>query len=214
MSSEEPTEEKKRAKLTDEERYSNTRNLLKEADRRYKENRRAKFALLTPEEREAAKAHTKRLAELADSKLMSVLNDLSSPTLTICVDMFWDGEHADRERRSLCKQLSFIYGLNKKMERPVRLVISGINAEHNPTLHSGLSKQGVLNWKILKYDKSIWEYQDEEARVMGKKVIILSPDATTVLQTLDENSVSFSMRLMFQFPIFVVDICSGRYCGS
>ena len=106
---------------------------------------------------------------------------LSSITdgLRVCIDLSLDNEHSDRERRSLCRQLTNVYMNLKKQTYPISLHFSYLNGK----VLEMMKFQGIQNWVVNRYEESAWDifpHQD---------MIFLSPDATDVLTTFDMSKV-------------------------
>jgi Trm5-related predicted tRNA methylase len=132
---------------------------------------------LTEEEKVVYRQNKKQEVLEGNERLKQAMLD----GVNLCVDLSWDCEHSVRERQSLCKQLSLTYGHLKIAPKTMHLHITSV--EPDSAVEKGLHTQGILNWFATTHQESPCELFD------NSRIIILSPDAETPLETVDLNKV-------------------------
>ncbi len=101
----------------------------------------------------------------------------------VCVDLSFDGEHSDKERKSLWKQLLVSYATNKKSLTPVQLMLTSFRPKSETA--EGLRALGLQGWTaVTTHQEAPWELFPLE------DIVVLSPDATEALECVDEHKVS------------------------
>lgn len=133
--------------------YELAKRRQKEADRRIKENKKRKFDMFTPEEKEAMKRQRHEDEERCKRNMQTLMKHMpvqvgSKAPITVCVDCSLDHEHQDRERRSLCKQMCYGYAYVKKTaivhsSTPVRLCVSGLCPQTAASSSASSSEQST-----------------------------------------------------------------------
>ena len=87
----------------------------------------------------------------------------------------------DRENRSLAQQVKLVYTLLKRMRANFQLHLTSLDAQNPASAH--LANSGLSGWKVQVHDESAWELFPSE------DLVILSPDATECLETIDEDKI-------------------------
>ena len=101
--------------------------------------------------------------------------------LNICVDLSYEDIHVDRELSSLSRQLSIAYGFLKRFPNPIHLHLCGLVVES--VLYSKMQQQGFESWIIDRHTQLPWEI------FPINRLVMLSPDATEVLETVESDKV-------------------------
>jgi len=63
-------------------------------------------------------------------------------SFAVVIDCLWEEHHNERALKSLCQQIYYSYGLNKKSPNPAALYLTGVG----PLLRKQLQKQGMDQW--------------------------------------------------------------------
>ncbi|CAE7938674.1 TRM10, partial [Symbiodinium sp. KB8] len=87
----------------------------------------------------------------------------------------------DRENRSLAQQVKLVYTLLKRMRANFQLHLTSLDAQNPARAH--LANSGLSGWKVHVHEESVWE------RFSSEDLVILSPDATECLETIDEDKI-------------------------
>lgn len=139
--------------------------------------RKASLMALPPEEIEKIFANNRKEKELAEARL----KEAAIHGYDVCVDMSFDSIlHTDHDRFGLLNQLKYGYAFMKKSTHPFRLSITGYNTE----LKNEFIRRGFVNWYCNFEDSSPWERTN-----LDKKLVMLSPDASKTLETIDNDTV-------------------------
>lgn len=102
--------------------------------------------------------------------------------LNVCIELGYDEDiHSNRERSSLCKQLSLSYGYLKRTEASLHIHLTSFRTES--LIYPMLQKQGVDGWKVDKHTNPAIE------SFAKQRLIFLSPDATDVLTDFENDKV-------------------------
>ncbi|PXF43893.1 tRNA (guanine(9)-N1)-methyltransferase [Gracilariopsis chorda] len=103
----------------------------------------------------------------------------------VCIDLGWNEQMFDKERKSLARQLAYSYSaLRKAVEEgltPVHLSIVGVDDVIRPAL--SCAAQGWDTWPVVLSEKGLVEVYDK------KRLVYLTHDAEDVLETLDPSDV-------------------------
>ncbi len=108
--------------------------------------------------------------------------------INVCIDLAFDGEHDNRERSSLAKQLSLSYGIIKKAQSPLHIHLCSL-VSHSSVDHM-LQQQGLNNWKVDVHCEASWDLYPTE------NLVFLSPDAEKPLEKLDNSKVRTTIALI------------------
>lgn len=102
--------------------------------------------------------------------------------INVCVDLSYDDTiHNYRERCSLVKQLTLVYAYLKQSPASMHLHLASINPAS--PLTEKLHKMGFENWYASRHEgrpESVWD---------PSRIVILSPDATETLETLESDKI-------------------------
>lgn len=103
----------------------------------------------------------------------------------VCIDLGWNEEMIDKERKSLARQLAYSYSvLRKAVENgltPIRLSIVGVDDLIKPAL--SCAAQGWDTWPIFLSKNELVDVYDK------KRLVYLTHDAEEVLETLDPSDI-------------------------
>ncbi|ORM41115.1 tRNA (guanine(9)-N1)-methyltransferase [Babesia sp. Xinjiang] len=101
---------------------------------------------------------------------------------TLVIDCEFDSYENEKEAKSLANQLMQSYAFNKRAEKPVNLVICGIQ-EGSYVAESFNKISGTDSWMCTLEYKSVEELFDIE------KVVYLSADAEEVLEDISQDGI-------------------------
>ncbi|CAE7587525.1 TRM10, partial [Symbiodinium necroappetens] len=87
----------------------------------------------------------------------------------------------DRENMSLAQQVKLVYTLLKRLRANFQLHLTSLDAQNPARAH--LANSGLSGWKVHVHEESVWE------RFSSGDLVILSPDATECLETIDEDKI-------------------------
>lgn len=161
------------------ERVKENRTQLRKIQRHEKTSKQREiWAALTEEERTLLKQATKDGKLEEEQRLQWALNH----GLNVCIDLSYESEHSDKEKRSLCKQLQLSYSLLKRLPVPIHLHITSLGTLSDQT-RAMIQTQGINGWKVDRHDQVPSEIFPKE------RLIYLSPDAEQALESFDESSV-------------------------
>ena len=115
----------------------------------------------------------------------------------VCIDLGWNCEMSEKERKSLARQLSYSYSSLRKCVcaglNPVALSIVGLDDDMK--LHLSNAARGWNAWPIKVTPKSLGDVYGEDGGDGGggggdmKRLVYLTHDSENVLEELDENCV-------------------------
>jgi hypothetical protein len=158
-----------------------------EYTQRLKARRVAEWDKLTDEEKEKRKEDRKEQMQELDRRL----DDALITGLNVCVDLSFDPSSSSssqralmKECKSVCKQLSLSWALLKQVACPVHLHLTSF--VEDSVLGQELIRQGMPGWKMSKHGGSPWEVFPSHPR---DKIVVLSPDASTVLTSFAPDEV-------------------------
>lgn len=101
---------------------------------------------------------------------------------TVVLDLEWEDVMHRSEVKSLVQQLLYCYGANRKAEKPVRLVLSGVR--QGSETRAGLAKQaGYDGWPITVVEGNYIDIYDRE------RLVYLTADSEEVVETFDPDKV-------------------------
>jgi hypothetical protein len=89
-----------------------------------KRRRAEEHAAMSPAETEAMRAQRKGQMQETEARLNKALEE----GLNVCVDLSFDVDHDEKEKNSLCKQLSLSYAILKKVPCPIHLHITSMDS--------------------------------------------------------------------------------------
>ncbi|AFZ81369.1 hypothetical protein BEWA_007780 [Theileria equi strain WA] len=113
--------------------------------------------------------------------LNSLLDHAYNEGVGVCINCSFNEIMNPREIRSLAKQLSMSYNLIKKHMAPIKMVLTSFS--HDSALYKDCELFGIQNWKIHKHEQGFWEIFESE------KIIVLTPDATEILEEIQHDKV-------------------------
>lgn len=101
---------------------------------------------------------------------------------TVLLDLEWEDQMHRSEVKSLVQQLLYCYGANRKAEKPVRLVLSGVR--QGGETRAGLTKQsGYDGWPITVAEGNYIDLYDRE------RLVYLTADSEEVVEKFDPEKV-------------------------
>lgn len=127
--------------------------------------------------------------------------------VNICVDLSYDNIiHNFRERSSLVKQLILCYAHLKQSNACVHFHLASIN----PTslLTEKMHGMGFENWFASRHDKHPEEVWDPS------RIVILSPDATDILEDLDADKVYVIGGIVDRTVRKAATLCKAQQIGA
>jgi tRNA (guanine9-N1)-methyltransferase len=146
----------------------------KEYRRRKSDRVTSEFRAMTDEEI----ALNKRLRKQEEEAVKERVQKGFEQGLNVCIDLGFDNGDG-RELRSLYKQLSLSYGVNRRANVPLHLHVSSLSPSHATALRS----QGSDGWMVSKHQHSAVETFPSD------KLIILSPDAEEAVTDFDPSKI-------------------------
>lgn len=125
------------------------------------------------------------------------LSEQSLESFAVVIDCAFEDQHAEGPLKSLCQQISFCYGFNRKHSNPVEMYCTGIG----PRTQSQMAKVKAENWIGIVFDNRCYTQissftftnsthvstDDEESRPRVKELVYLTSDAEETLETLDNS---------------------------
>ena len=151
---------------------------------RLRETRRAKASLhrwrpilRSSEDPAAGAAVSASLRGERDQAESRVRDAVAGAGLRVCIELGF--EQSDRERRSLCRQISGAYGRSRRAVRPLHLHLASLGE----TWCRLLNAQGLDAWHITRLHRSAVESFETDS------LIVLSPDAPEALESFDKDKV-------------------------
>lgn len=110
------------------------------------------------------------------------LSQAQETGLKVCIDLSFESLHSSVDLRSLMKQINLSYSLNKKAQAPVDLHLTSLT--EGTRFYQDFQKMGAIHWSYISvHSKKPWEVFPKE------KIVLLSPDASEVLQELSHDKV-------------------------
>lgn len=133
----------------------------------------SEFEGLDEEEQSALKLRLRRDKEDAQQRVARGFEQ----GLNVCVELSF--ENSARELRSLCKQLSLLYGANRSAQCPAHIHLTALAAP----LRDMLQQQGLDAWTVSTSAESVMDLFPPE------QIVVLSPDATDVVHVFESSKV-------------------------
>ncbi|KAI0562059.1 tRNA (Guanine-1)-methyltransferase [Gracilaria domingensis] len=103
----------------------------------------------------------------------------------VCIDLGWNSQMFEKERKSLARQLAYSYSTLRKCAEegrtPLRLSIVGIDKDIKPIL--SFAAQGWESWPLQLCEKSLELVHDR------RRLVYLTHDAEDVLETLNTSDI-------------------------
>jgi Trm5-related predicted tRNA methylase len=115
--------------------------------------------------------------QMSEERLRAAL--ACSATPRIVVDLSFSALHSEGALKSLCRQLSAAYGELRRSSKPAALWLTSCDS----AAAAHLKVQGGDSWIVGKKSESVFDCVD------ARDIVYLSPDATTVLTTLQAGKV-------------------------
>jgi tRNA (guanine9-N1)-methyltransferase len=151
-------------------------NIQRRVQRKHAEHQEM-WNQMTEEEKEEHKEKHRRAREESEKRLQKALVE----GVNVCVDLHFDDEHSEKERKSMWKQLSLTYCALKKASNPVHLHVTSIVPDSQT--ENGLKSQGLDSWLVSKHHRSPVDIFTRE------NVVVLSPDSQNVLKEVSKDKV-------------------------
>jgi len=134
-------------------------------------------------EHKAAAKEAKEAKELEEERLRRVLSEREhTQALNVCIDLGFENEHSEKEKRSLCKQLQLTYSVLKRSAVPIRLHVCSLG-QLSTTLLLFLRAQGLESWPFEKQNDAPYDIWPKSS------IVLLSPDAVDVVSSFDDDKV-------------------------
>ncbi|KAK2198472.1 bifunctional EF-hand domain pair/tRNA (guanine-N1-)-methyltransferase [Babesia duncani] len=174
-----PRSEKKRRKkaLYREKRRLKRAERNRESRRNKQEMRSLMLSQMTSEERMDFLMKEK----IKKQEKMLALENAYENGVGICINCCFHNTMNEKESKSLAKQISVTYNMIKKRSAHIKLILSGLQT--TSILYEHCMLFGIQNWKVHRHDENYWEFLDQS------KIIVLSPDAPEVLETVDPDNI-------------------------
>jgi tRNA (guanine9-N1)-methyltransferase len=106
--------------------------------------------------------------------------------LKICIDLQYEELMNDKELTHLARQLSRVYGWNKKSIQPCHLSFCNLKPESKTYQICCSKNDGFANYIIEKSEKSVEEFDDN---IPKSSIIYLSPDSDEILEELSTDTL-------------------------
>jgi tRNA (guanine9-N1)-methyltransferase len=180
--------EKKRLKKLDS--AGNNQEERKEEKRdREEDEEHAKPALATKEQPGLFETfyNKRELKRIANQRLIDMYaNEVDScSNLKVTIDCSYSEKMANKELSRLAQQIGRCYALNKLYSKPVYLTVCNLDAGSSFYKELCRMNDGFARYHLKTTNKSIQENYDAKK----SSIVYLSPDATELLEDLDENTV-------------------------
>lgn len=178
------SEERKKRRKEKEKAERAKRKAEKRAERE------EKWSKLSEKEKEEARAERLKLIraerkEDKDKRKQIRLALENNTKFSICIDLDWNDQMLDKERKSLARQLAYSYNVLRKCvcqgQIPMALSVSGIDDVIRPVLDFAAS--GWETWPIKMSENHLLDLHERH------KLVYLTHDAEEVLQSLDPEAV-------------------------
>ncbi|RYH31388.1 hypothetical protein EON65_02670 [archaeon] len=175
-----------------------TTRLSKAEKKKLKEERKlekVRRRLLHRKENKKAKKQRHSGEEVSDEKPVVLKSDLAAKLQhgmecgqNVCIDLYFEDQHLQKEKSSIATQLVLLYAFLKRSEVPIHLSLCSLD----PTsfVFSSLQKQGMDHWYMDKHSAGVEQIFPKD------RLVYLSPDATEVLETIEADKVSMFVVLI------------------
>ena len=143
----------------------------------------AKIAAMGVEEREKFLADGKAVVERkrAEDKAKREARKAQLDSRYNClIDCEFSDLMIDKESKSMCHQMRFVYETNCKTPTPMKLTFTGIKGAFAADVRKFVG--GFDNWHVVTHEDSIAEALSEEERA---RLVYLTPDSDVELETLE-----------------------------
>ena len=143
----------------------------------------AKIAAMGDEEREKFLADGKAVVERkrAEDKAKREARKAQLNSRYNClIDCEFSDLMIDKESKSMCHQMRFVYETNCKTPTPMKLTFTGIKGAFAADVRKFVG--GFDNWHVVTHENSIAEALSEEERA---RLVYLTPDSDVELETLE-----------------------------
>ena len=143
----------------------------------------AKIAAMGDEEREKFLADGKAVVERkrAEDKAKREARKAQLDSRYNClIDCEFSDLMIDKESKSMCHQMRFVYETNCKTPTPMKLTFTGIKGAFAADVRKFVG--GFDNWHVVTHENSIAEALSEEERA---RLVYLTPDSDVELETLE-----------------------------
>ncbi|KAI5191117.1 tRNA (guanine9-N1)-methyltransferase [Nematocida minor] len=96
----------------------------------------------------------------------------------VCIEVLGGRDlMSEKEMRSLCEQIRYVYAANRVAQKPVQLMVS------NASLLEGYARNDVANWTNIEFkNESVAEMKTED-------IVILSADSPNTISEMKEGTV-------------------------
>ena len=142
-----------------------------------------------PDYREPDSIHVSK--KVAKNEAIERLKNVQSNPgshLKICVDLQYEELMNDKELTHLARQLSRVYGWNKKSNQPCHLSFCNLNPESKTYQICCSKNDGFANYIIEKCEKSVEEVAGDKI-VPKSSIVYLSPDSDEILEELSTDKL-------------------------
>ncbi len=110
------------------------------------------------------------------------MHNQDNTVLRLCVDLDFDDVLLNnRERNSVCKQLSLTYGSIRAAMQPVVLHLVALRGQVLATMRT----QGIDKWAAHLHEENL------SGVFCADEIVYLSPDSSEILDTIDSKKVRF-----------------------
>ncbi|XP_033116640.1 tRNA methyltransferase 10 homolog B-like isoform X2 [Anneissia japonica] len=124
----------------------------------------------------------------------------------VCIDLSMSAIMSSKEISKLAQQLGRVYGANKKAEKPMHLILAGLELDSDIHKACVQKNDGFNNYLIEKSEKPLLEMFALE------EVVYLSPDSDQVLEVLDDSKVYVIGGLVDENPIKSHTLNHAKQC--
>lgn len=108
----------------------------------------------------------------------------SSNKLRVVIDCSFESMMNESDTHHLCKQLSYCYARNRRMDAPLQFYITSCSKESKTLNH--LNKSGVLNWDVHLKEEF---YLDVFSMESKENIVYLTSDSPNEIDEFDEKKV-------------------------
>ena len=102
---------------------------------------------------------------------------------TVCFDLSFNALMDELEQRALAKQLALCYGYNRKLNKPLKLAVAGLDSARNSALLVALERAGWDAWLLQR------EPEPPSVAFAGRRLLYLSADASDACETVEDGGV-------------------------
>lgn len=130
------------------------------------------------------KSHVPR--EIRKQEAIETFQKACDNNFNIIIDCDWENIHAEGPLKSLCQQVLFCYGINKKHSNPVSLFVTGVG----PMARAQLEKSHIDNWvgvTVTSSDYLSLPNFSKDGHPGTKKLVYLTSDSPNTIDSLDSG---------------------------